>query len=451
MKRTITLWTIAIVILGVIGIVIYPRLFQAKKERTILYWTDPMLPGDRSDHPGKSPMGMERSPVYADEVRTQQGDSIDRDHHDIYTCPMHPSVRQDHPGACPICGMTLVKKSVEPSMNMQEEQKLADVAISPGRQVLANVSTTIARRQALTRVIRAVGTIQYAEPNLRHITMRFPGRIERLFVSFTGQFIKKGDPVAEIYSPEAISAEQEYLLAFRANEQTDDSSSYAGDGSNALMRQSRMKLERWGFSARQIEELQQKNAVHDVVTIYSPISGTVLKKNADPQQYAGSGENLFDVADLSTVWMVADVYEYEIQSLKIGQIVEAESEAYPGEKFRGKVTFVSPTVDPSSRSIRVRAELPNPGGHLKVDMFVNALLNIDIPSSVVVPASAVLSTGGKDIVWVEKGEGIYTPRTITLGVRAGNDWQVLGGLSAGEKVVTSGGYLIDSESQLEAQ
>ena len=447
MKKKNIVIAAAVLIVAVAGVFLYPRFFPGKPERKILYWTDSMIPGDRSDHPGKSPMGMERTPVYADEVSPE---STQTEQGDVYTCPMHPSVRQNHPGACPVCGMALVKKRTEAVEGAEETMIRSAVHISPARQVIANVSTTVARVRGLKRELRAVGTIQVAEPNLRHITTRFPGRIEKLFVSFTGEAVKKGDPVAEVYSPEAISAQQEFLIALKSSQQVGENQGMLAAETSALLEQSREKLLRWGFTAEQIAELQARGKVSSTIEIYSPVRGTVLKKNVDPQQYVGVGENLFDVADLSTVWLIADFYEYDMQSLKLGQAVVVVSDAYPGERIAGKVTFISPSIDPSARTVQVRVELPNPRGHLKVDMFVNAIVSVDLPPAVVVPVSAVLSTGAQSVVWVQKMEGLYEPRRVTLGVRAGGDYQILSGISAGDTVVTSGGYLIDSESQLEA-
>ncbi len=359
---------------------------------------------------------------------------------DYYTCPMHPSVHSDHPGACPICGMTLVKKSSEPDTSMHMSMDMGSVTVSPARQVLADVATTPARRGTLDREIRAVGTIMAAEPNVRRITARFPGRLDHLYLTYTGQSVKKGDPVADVYSPEAISAQEEYLLALGSDTQ---------DG-GSLLGKSREKLLRWGFTDAQISALARSGKVRDVVTIYSPISGIVVDKQIDPQQYAAAGQDLYEVADLSSVWLTADLYEYEISDLKLGETVEASTEAYPGKIFRGKITFISPTVDPATRTVRVRAEIPNPTGELKTEMYVNVLVRIRMPETVVVPASAIISTGTHRMVWVQKEEGVFEPRHVVVGATGGDSVQILEGLDAGEIVATSGGYLLDSESQLQA-
>ncbi|MBI5475132.1 MAG: efflux RND transporter periplasmic adaptor subunit, partial [Ignavibacteriales bacterium] len=418
------------------GLYFYPKLFPSKPERKILYWTDSMIPGDRSDHPGKSPMGMDRTPVYADESQPEIANQKTSADESYYTCPMHPSVRSAHPGACPVCGMNLVKRTEQVEMSKEEHQSIGQVTISPTKQVLANVSTSTAMKMSLEKEIRAVGKIAYAEQNFRQISTRFPGRIDKLYLTYEGQQVKKGEPVAEVYSPEAISAQQEYLLAKQSK-------------SADLLQQSKEKLILWGFTESQINELDESKNVKNIVTLFSPISGTVLKKNVQQQQYVSAGENLFDVADLSTVWMYADIYEYEIQGVKAGQTVEVKSDTYPDKTFTGRITFVSPTVDPSSRAVRIRAEIANGSAELRLDMFVNAAIKTKLPESIVVPITAVLSTGTRQVVWIQKDAGVFEPRLVKIGERSNEYVQVLDGINEGETIVTSGGYLIDSESQLE--
>jgi Cu(I)/Ag(I) efflux system membrane fusion protein len=395
-----------------------------------------MLPGDRSDHPGKSPMGMERTPVYADEAQleiTSQNTSSEKSY---YTCPMHPSVKSDHPSACPFCGMNLVKHTKHAEMSKEEHQAVKQVTLSPTKQVLANVSTSIAQKMTLEKEIRAVGKIAYAEQNFRQISSRFSGRVDKLYLTYEGQQLKKDEPVADVYSPDAISAQQEYLLSKQSN-------------SSDLIQQSKQKLVLWGFTESQLKELDESKTVKNTLTLHSPISGTVLKKNVQQQQYVSTGENLFDVADLSTVWMYADVYDYEIHGVKVGQTVEATSDAYPDKTFTGRITFISPTVDPSSRTVRIRAEIPNIIEELKLDMFVNATIKIKLSEAIVVPTTAVLFTGTRQVVWVQKDASIFEPRLVKIGERSNEYIQILDGINEGETIVTSGGYLIDSESQLE--
>lgn len=354
---------------------------------------------------------------------------------DYYTCPMHPTVRSDHPGACPVCGMNLVRHSGEASRGALPP--LGEVSLSPAQQVLANVATSVAAKRPLEMEIRAVGTISYAEPNLRQISMRFPGRIEKLHVNFEGQALKKGDPVADLYSPEAISAEQEYLLA-------------RGSGSAEMLRESRQKLLLWGFTEGQVDALDRSGTAMKTMTLSSPTGGTIVKKNVKEQQYVSAGETLFEIADLGVVWLSAELYEYESGLVKTGDPVEVSGDGLAGKRFKGKIDFVSPTIDPSSRTVRIRAEMPNRGGEFRPGMFVEATLHVRLPERLAVPVTSVLSTGNREVVWVQKSAGVFEPRPVRTGERTRDFVQILEGIHAGDVVVTSGGYLIDSESQMEA-
>jgi Cu(I)/Ag(I) efflux system membrane fusion protein len=444
MKNKLFVGILGIIVVSIAIVFLYPRYFPSPQERKVLYWTDAMIPGDRSDHPGKSPMGMERTPVYEDQTTGSTKTSFTAE--EIYQCPMHPQVTSNKRGVCSICGMTLVKRAVEKSGS--DTHTARSFSVSPGKQMLANVSTAAAKKISLKKTIRAVGTIAYTEPSYRHISSRFPGRIDKLYLSYTGQHVKQGDPVADIYSPEAISAQQEYLLAKDSYAQVKDSPAIVSGGALALFDQSLNKLKLWGFTEEQIAWLDSTNSVQTSVTIYSPISGTILKKNVDQQQYTSVGEDLYDVADLSTVWLYIDIYEFEIPSVKIGDSVEAMSDTNPGESFRGKINFISPTIDPSSRTIRLRADISNHEEKLRPEMFVNVALNIRFPATVVVPLSAILSTGTSHVVWIQKEPEIFESRPVKIGARNEQDVQILDGINMGEVVVTSGGYLIDSESQL---
>lgn len=450
MKRNIIIAAVLVGLLGLAAIVLYPRLFPPAPQRKILYWTDPMIAGDRSDHPGKSPMGMDRTPVYADELATESTAAQGTQQKSYYTCPMHPSVHKDGPGVCPICGMTLVKKNNGAALAGNEEEALKAVTISPSKQVLASVGTSTVTKRALTKTLAALGSITYAEPNLKHISIRFPGRLDRLFLTYTGQTVRPGDRVAEVYSPDVVSAEQEYLLARDSYNQVKDAADIISGGAKNLLDQSHQKLLLWGITEDQIAALESTRTASDRITIYSPVGGTILKKYVDAQQYVNAGDNLYDVADLSNVWLMADVYESDLPLLRVGQSAVATSLAFPGKSFRGRLAFINPGLDPSTRTERIRIDLPNPAELLKLDMFVHVTIDVSLPPTLVVPASAILSTGTTNIVWVQKSPGIFEPRKVQLGVRTTDGFQVLAGLSEGESVVSSGGYLIDSESQLEA-
>lgn len=446
MKRKLIIGIAALAALTVAVILIYPKIFPPKQERKILYWTDSMLPGDRSDHPGKSPMGMERTPVYADEA--QQESTQAHEEESYYTCPMHPSVRSDKPGACPVCGMALVKKAVQKKGDMNDSTGWQGVSLSPTQRVIANVSVVQVQRREISRDIQAVGVVSYSEPNYKHISMRFPGRLEKLYLSYTGQSVRKGDPVADVYSPEAISAQQEYLLSLDSHEQaTNGEQTYASSAAQ-LLDQSKQKLLQWGFTEKQIAKLKETRKVNSVVTIYSQVSGTVVKKSVDPQHYAVTGEDMFDVANLSTVWTYLDVYEKDIRFITPGQRVHIWTEAYPNEKFTGRVMFVDPVVNPETRTIRVRSEFSNPNLKLKPNMYVTATIAVPKANAMVVPSTAIISTGKRTVVWVEIKENTFEPRDVVIGSVSEGFTAILTGLQEGDHIVETGGFLLDSESAL---
>ena len=358
---------------------------------------------------------------------------------EYYTCPMHPSVRSDKPGACPICLMTLVKVSAI-TKHEDSSQGSTSLTFSASEQIRANVSTVIVESKALIKEISVVGKIDLAEPSTQQITARFSGRIEQLHVSFVGQKVKSGEPVAEIYSPDAVAAQREFLIALNSPTST--------SGESALLKQARSKLKLWGFTDHQLDQLTKDQSPATDVTIYSPISGTVLKKNVNPQQYVSTGEPLFEVSDLRSVWLQLDVYETDIAALRIGQVVEASVDGIPMHTMKGTVSFISPTLDPITRTARVRAILDNSAGRLRPEMYAHATILIPLPKSLVVPTTAVVSTGKTDLVWIEREPGRFEPRQVVLGVRTGEFYQILDGLHQGETVAAKGAYLIDSESQL---
>lgn len=446
MKRNVVIGLAMLALVGAVIVFIYPKPFS-QPERKILYWTDSLIPGDRSDHPGKSPMGMDRTPVYGDESHPESSTEAHEDS-SYYTCPMHPSVRSDRPGACPVCGMALVKKSSQQEIANVALASLQGVSLSPTQRIMANVTTATVERKTLKKELTAVGVVDFAEPNYLHISMRFSGRLDKLYLTYTGQTVRKGDPVADVYSPEAISAQQEYLLALESQEQLKNAPENVAAGAIDLHSQARQKLLRWGFTEQQIEEVDESRQIARILTMYSPISGTVMKKNVDPQHYAAMGEDIFDVADLSTVWIYLDVYEKDIRFVKIGQKVRVTTEAYPNESFTGRVTFIDPVLNADTRTVRVRTEFTNASGKLKPNMYVKASIAVPSVNTLIIPASSIMSTGNRSVVWVEVQPNTFEPRDVVVGSTTESYAEVLSGLNAGEQVAETGGFLIDSESSL---
>ena len=374
----------------------------------------------------------------------------------LYTCPMHPFIIKDKPGACPICGMTLVKKIVEAQTataqtaeQKQQADMLGHVTLSPAQMVMANVATTEAKKMPLNKEINAVGIVQYDQARQAKVTAWVSGRIDRLYVNTVGSYVSKGKPVAEVYSPDLVSAQQEYLLALKSRDQFKNSPIQSiSQGGEGLVASARQRLKLMGVKDEQIADLVMAGEPNIHLPIYTPLSGIVIDKVVQQGQYVNVGDTLFNIADLSTVWVEVEVYENEFSNIKNGQMVDLLSQSYPGKTFRGRVAFIYPFLDPKTRTVKVRVEIPNPGLRLKPDMFVNAKVKVPLGSSIVVPVSAVIDTGQRQVVWVEMKPGMFEPRDVKIGIRDGDNIQILSGLKDGEKVASSGGYLIDSEAQL---
>jgi membrane fusion protein, copper/silver efflux system len=361
---------------------------------------------------------------------------------EYYTCPMHPSVIAHKPGACPICGMTLVKKTRNGRPGGNEATKGGEVVISPEQRVQANISTWAVRRMPLSGSVSASGVVAFAEPSQSIVAARARGRIEHLFVNRTGAVVRKGEPLLSVYSPELIGAEEEYLIALGSGEDV---------AKGGLIAASRKRLaERFGITESQINRLERERDVQSHATYASPIAGTVIRKPVVEGQYVEEGMTLFELADLSRVWVIASVSEQDIRSVRMGEPVEVALDAYPGLVWKGRVAFVEPLLDPDSRTVRVRAELVNPEGTLKPNMYARIALTQASREALAVPTSAVLFTGKHPRVWVETEPGHFAPRVVSVGLTSGAFTEILSGAGEGEMVAATGGFLIDSESQLEA-
>jgi Cu(I)/Ag(I) efflux system membrane fusion protein len=276
-----------------------------------------------------------------------------------------------------------------------------------------------------------------------------PGRIEKLFVDFTGANVKKGGPLVSLYSPELFSTQQEYFLSLETMEKV-KGSNIPGTLENAksLVEASQKRLRLWGITDEQIEELEKNRNLSTNITIYAPIAGTVIQKDALEGMYVGEGTPLYRIADLSIVWMYSDIYESEIAHVQEGQNVDITLTAYPGRNFLGKITFIAPFLDPNTRTVQVRSEIDNRDSMLKPGMYANALLKINLGKMLSLPKDAIIYSGKRAIVFIDKGNGRFAPREVVLGAEAEGYYQVLSGLEEHEMVVTSANFLIDSESKL---
>ncbi|MEP7016277.1 MAG: efflux RND transporter periplasmic adaptor subunit, partial [Verrucomicrobiota bacterium] len=397
----------------------------------------------------------------------------------LYTCGMHPQIIQDHPGNCPICGMKLVpvrkQASAAPvnskaegdsngkikyykstmllgeisqtprkdSMGMdmvpvyEGENDTSTISVDPSTVQKMGVRTAIVTKGPVRRLIRTVGAIDYNETALADVTTKFKGWIEKLYVDSTGKQVHKGEPLFDIYSPDLYSAQSEYVLALN-------------QGAAALKASALQKLKLFDVSEDQIAELEKSRKPQRTLRVDAPIDGIVVEKMAVQGQMIDAGMKLYRLADLSIVWVQSQIYEQDLALLKLGQEAEVSLSYLPDRKFRGRVTYIYPTVDEKTRTARVRMEFHNPGFFLKPGMFATVELHAELePSALLVADSAVLRSGEKNTVFVALDGGHFEPREVTLGPRADNDtYEVLHGLKEGERVVTSGQFLLDSESQL---
>lgn len=372
-------------------------------ERKVLYWYDAMNPTYKSNKPGLAPDGMELVPKYADEEE----------------------------------GM--------------ENMPVGTVKISPSKQQLIGVRTGAVQREQLARTIRTVAQIQVDETKIARIHVKIAGWVEKVYVDFVGKLVKKGDPLFSLYSPELVSTQQEYLIARRGQQYLGESPySEVAQGAQSLLRAARDRLRLWDISEDQIKKLEETGEVSRTMTLYSPIDGFVMKRNLYERVYVNPETELYEIADLSTIWVNAEIYEYEVPYVRVGQQATMRLSYFPGKTYSGKITYVYPTLDPVTRTVKVRLQFPNPELKLKPDMFAEVQLQINYGNQIVVPQEAVLDSGTEQVVFVAHGDGYFEPRKIQMGPRLEDRIVVLTGLRPGETIVTSGNFLIDSESRLKS-
>jgi RND family efflux transporter MFP subunit len=413
-----------------------------------------------------------------------KGDSAPQAHNEqLYTCGMHPRVIEPKPGNCPICGMKLTpirkqastkapsaerkvkyyKSTMTPgevsptprkdSMGMdmvpvyEEEAAAAEssaITIDPVTMQNMDVRTGLVTRGPLRRVVRTVGVVDFDETTLTDVTTKFKGWIEKLYVDSTGQQVHRGDPLFDIYSPELYSAQVEYLLAL------DQPTNFVGAGAQALESSALAKLKFLDIPDEQVAQTKREGRARRTLRINAPRDGIVVEKLAVEGQMVDAGMKLYRLADLGTVWVQTQIYEQDLPLVRLGQEATVSLSYMQDRKFRGRVTYVYPTVDEKTRTAKVRMEFHNPGYFLKPGMFTTVELVAELsPAAVLVPDMAVLRSGEKNTVFVALEGGKFEPRTVIIGARAqGNMYQVLSGLAEGERVVTSGQFMFDSESQL---
>ena len=374
---------------------------------------------------------------------------------ELYICPMHPQIQSNHPGVCPICNMDLVLKEktnteleFDSLRNLNKE--IGDLVLSPTQQVLANVQTEKVSIREFNNSLTFNGYVRSSDNNMRFVSTPVSGKIIKMYVNYEGQSVSKGQRVFDIYSPEIYSTQKEYLLALKNYESAKSSgNSLVIDQAESLINSSRIRMSLWEVTEEQIRELEQTREVKDFIPVYSKYSGVVTKKLQNEGRWAMAGENILDITDLSTVWVIANVPESDVKNVSMGQQGMITSVSYPGEVFNSKVNFISPVFNADSRSLEIRFDVANRNYKLKPDMYVD----IKVGSSyyqwnVIVPKNAVLRTGKMDMVYIRKGENIFSPKMVTVGGEKNGYYLITSGLSEGDEVVTSAGFLLDSESQI---
>src|SRR5215510_1071870 len=340
------------------------------------------------------------------------------------------------------------KKPMEGMPGMSAPPTGAVVIPGVMRQLIG-VRSASAGVTELGQEIRAVGMVGYDERGLTQVTVKTSGWVREVFVDSIGRPVHKGDPLFTLYSPDLLATQDEYLLAVRTQGQLTDSP-LAEVKANAvsLVSSARERMRLWDVTDAQVAALERRGKAEPLLTVYALSSGTVLKRETFPGKYVEPGTTLYEVADLSTVWISADIYESEVAAVTLNQPASVTFAAYPGETFRGTVSYVYPTLNTEARTVRVRVELPNPGLKLKPGMYGNVILQTAAVKTLVVPKEAVLNTGLRQLVFMDRGQGRYEPATVKLGRRSQDVVEVREGLKEGDRIVTSANFMLDAESKL---
>lgn len=365
---------------------------------------------------------------------------------EYYHCGMHPWVKSDKPGKCSICGMELT-----PVYKGGKDLSEGIISVDPAMIQNLGVKTEAVMKRKLSQSIRTTGYVDYDETRQAYITIKFSGYIEKLYVDYEGKQVQQGAPLFEIYSPELVAAQQEYLQALRFNRQMLKKNGGVLSGSDELLQSARQKLMLWDISGPQVNHLEQSGEIKKTLTVYSPFSGFVVEKNVFEGMQVQAGMNVMKLADLSRIWVYADVYENDLQNVESGIPAQAVLPFEPGKIMEGRVSYIYPYLRDQSRTAKVRLEFPNPKTALKKDMYVTVQI-FPAPSAetVAIPEQAVIRSGKRDVVVLAAGEGKFISREIILGIHADGWYEVKEGLNEGDSIVTSSQFLIDSESNLKS-
>ena len=327
----------------------------------------------------------------------------------------------------------------------------AEITIDPKRQQLIGVRTVPVERTSVSPTIRGIGLVRYDETRLADVNLKLEGWIRDLYVDYTGHYVRKGQPLFTLYSPELLNTQNEYLLALKTRDQLKQSQiPDARESSERLVELARQRLDLWDLPHDQFAELQQTRKPQTAMAFRSPVNGFVIEKQALQGMHVMPGQTLYKIADLSVVWVEADIYEQEVPLVRVGQPAIVTLDAYPGEQFHGRVIYIYPYVEEKTRTVKVRVEFANRGGRLKPGMYANVELRGRADTGLTVPVNAVLDSGKQQVVFVAQGDGYFEPRRVTIGRRLGDTIEILKGLNEREEVATGATFFLDSESQLRA-